>query len=217
MLCSSVVRLKRMGNWIEIVISLLKFEIPNLKKKIEILNLKFCHGLIKERLLSSVPFACTKCTMASPNSSSSSSVKDRKSEATRKREHYGNYLSQLNTKIPKTTFYRVLNKSKMLSEENLTCARENLLPASKDPEANVFDEPLQNELNCSKHAQLSSFVNDNPEILDASGIPSCSRRSSHFESEVPTSLGSSEFQQPNGGNEGLYVKETNTTLRRAKF
>jgi len=30
--------------------------------------------------------------------------------------------------------------------------------------------------------------------------------------EVPTSLGLSEFQQPNGGNEGLYVKETNTTL-----
>ena len=101
----------------------------------------------------------------------------------------------------------------MQSEENLTCARENVLPDSKDPEANVF-EPLQNELNCLKHAQLSSSVNDSPEILDASGIPFCSRRSSHLESEVswPTSLGLSEFQQPNGGSEGLYVKETNTTL-----
>jgi len=73
-------------------------------------------------------------------------------------------------------------------------------------------EPLQNGLNCSRHAQLSSFVNDNPEILDASGIPTCSRRSSHLESKVPTGLGSSEFQQPNGGNEGLYVNETDTTL-----
>lgn len=151
--------------------------------------------------------------MASSYSSSSSSGKDSKSEATTKRGHYGNYLSQPNTKIPKTTFYRILNKSKMQSEENLTCARENVLPDSKDPEANVF-EPLQNELNCLKHAQLSSSVNDSPEILDASGIPFCSRRSSHLESEVswPTSLGLSEFQQPNGGNEGLYVKETNTTL-----
>ena len=33
-----------------------------------------------------------------------------------------------------------------------------------------------------------------------------------MESEVPTNLGSSEFRQPNGDNEGLYVKETNTTL-----
>lgn len=150
--------------------------------------------------------------MAFSNASSSSSVKDSKSEATAKRGHYGNYLSQPNTKIPKTTFYRILNKSKMLSEENLTCARENVLPDTKDPEANVFDEPLQNVLNCSKHAQLYSFVNDNPEILDASRIPSCSRRSSHLESEVPTILGSSEFQQPNGGKEGLYVIETNSTL-----
>ena len=105
----------------------------------------------------------------------------------------------------------------MWSEENVACAstREKVLPGthSKDPaEVNVF-EPLQNELNCSKHAQLSSFVNDNPEILDVSGLPSCSRCSSHLlELEVPTSLGSSEFQQPNGGNKGLYVKETNTTL-----
>ena len=105
----------------------------------------------------------------------------------------------------------------MWSEENVTCAsaRENMLLGthSKDPaEVNVF-EPLQNKLNCSRHAQLSSFLNDNPEILDASGIPSCSRCSSHLvESEVPTSLGSSEFQQPNGGNKGLYVKGTNTTL-----
>jgi len=174
--------------------------------------LNFCRGVIKERLLSSVPFACTTCTMASSNSSSSSSVKDSKSEATTKRGHYGNYLSQPNRKIPKTTFYRILNKSKMLSEENPTCARENVLPDSKDPEANVFDEPLQNELNCLKHAQLSSFVNHNPEVLDTSGIPSCSRCSSHLESEVPTSLGSSEFQQANGANEGLYVKETNATL-----
>ena len=152
--------------------------------------------------------------MASSYSSSSSSGKDSKSEATTKRGHYGNYLSQPNTKIPKTTFYRILNKSKMQSEENLTCARENVLPDStEEPEANVF-EPLQNELNCLKHAQLSSFVNDSPEILDASGSPFCSRRSSHLESEVswPTSLGLSEFQQPNGDNEGLYVKETNTTL-----
>ena len=74
----------------------------------------------------------------------------------------------------------------MLSEENVTCTRENVLPDSKDLEANVFDEPLQNELNCSKHAQLSSFVNNNPEILEASGIPSCSRRSNHLESEVST-------------------------------
>ena len=72
---------------------------------------------------------------------------------------------------------------------------------------------FRNEFNCSKHAQLSSFVNDNQEILDASGIPSCSRCSSHLvESQVPTNLGSSEFRQPNGDNEGLYVKETNTTL-----
>ena len=152
--------------------------------------------------------------MASSYSSSSSSGKDSKSEATTKRGHYGNYLSQPNTKIPKTTFYRILNKSKMQSEENLTCARENVLPDStEEPEANVF-EPLQNELNCLKHAQLSSFVNDSPEILDGSGSPLCSRRSSHLESEVswPTSLGLSEFQQPNGGSEGLYVKETNTTL-----
>ena len=92
--------------------------------------------------------------MASSNSSSSSSGKDSKSEATTKRGHYGNYLSQPNTKIPKTTFYRILNKSKTRSEENVTCAsaRENMLPSthSKDPaEANVF-EPLQNKLNYSK-------------------------------------------------------------------
>ena len=184
--------------------------------------LNVCRGRMNERLLSLVPwFLCRlhmfvlhvkTCTMASSYSSSSSSGKDSKSEATTKRGHYGNYLSQPNTKIPKTTFYRILNKSKMRSEENPTCARENVLPDSKDPETNVF-ESLQNELNCLKHAQLSSFVNDNPEILDASGIPSCSRPS-HLESEVPrpTSLGLSEFQQPNGGNEGLYVKGTNTTL-----
>jgi len=99
----------------------------------------------------------------------------------------------------------------MRSEDNLTHASENVLPDNKDLEANVF-EPLQNELNCSIHVQLSSSVNDNPEILDASGIPTCSRRPSHLESKVRTSLGSSEFQQPNGGNEGLNIKETNTTL-----
>ncbi|XP_020614052.1 uncharacterized protein LOC110052285, partial [Orbicella faveolata] len=124
--------------------------------------------------------------------------KDSKSEAIMKRGHYGNYISQPNAKIPKTTFSRILNKSKMWSEDNLTCASENVLSDNKDLEANVF-EPLQNELTCSIHAQLSSFVNDNPEILDSSGIPTCSQRSSHLESEVPTSLGSSEFQQPNGG------------------
>ena len=172
--------------------------------------LNFCRGCMNERLLSLVlwfvcrSFVLKACTMASSYSSSSSSGKDSKSEATTKRGHYGNYLSQPNTKIPKTTFYRILNKSKMRSEENPTCARD-----SKDPETNVF-ESLQNELNCLKHAQLSSFVNDNPEILDASGIPSCSRPS-HLEVPWPTSLGLSEFQQPNGGNEGLYVKETNTT------
>lgn len=91
-----------------------------------------------------------------------------------KRGHYGNYLSQPNTKIPKTTFYRILNELKMRSEENLTCAGENVLQDSKDPEAANAFEPLQNELNCLKHAELSSFVNDNPEILDTSGIPSCS-------------------------------------------
>ena len=150
--------------------------------------------------------------MASSNSSSSSSGKDSKSEATTKGGHYGNYLSQPNTKIPKTTFYRILNKSKLRSEENLTCVGENVLPDEKDPGENVFG-PLQNVLNCSKHAQLFSFVNDNPEILDASGIPSCSRHSSHLESElVPNSLGSSEFQQPNDGNEGLNIKEMNETM-----
>ena len=142
--------------------------------------------------------------MASSNSSSSCSGKDSKSEATTKRGHYGNYLSQPNTKIPKTTFYRILNKSKMRSEDNLTCAREKVLPDNKDLVANVF-EPLPNELNCSIHSRI---VNDNPEILDVSGIPTCSRRATHLESEVPTSLGSSEFQQPNV--EGLYVKDTNT-------
>ena len=55
--------------------------------------------------------------------------------------------------------------SKMRSEDNLTCVSENMLPDNKDLVANVF-EPLPNELNCSIHSQLSSFVNDNPEILD---------------------------------------------------
>ena len=45
-------------------------------------------------------------------------------------------------------------------------------------------EALLNEL----HAQLSSFVNDNPDIFYASGIPTCSRRYGHLESEVPTNL-----------------------------
>ena len=91
----------------------------------------------------------------------------------------------------------------MLSEENLTCARENVLPDSKYLEANVFDEPLQNELNCSKHAQLSSFVNNNPEILEASEF---------LPAHNVLVIWSPKFQQPNGGNEGLYVKETKTTL-----
>lgn len=137
-------------------------------------------------------FVYTTCMMATSNSSSSSSRKDSKSEAITKRGHYRNYLSQPNAKIPKTTFYHILNKSKVRSEDNLTCASENVLPDNKDLEVNVFG-PLQNELNCSIHAQLSSSVHDNPEILDASGIPTCSRHPSHLESEVPTSLGSSEF------------------------
>ena len=116
-----------------------------------------------------------------------SSAKDWDNEAKAngrtRRGHYGNYFSQPNAKIPKTTMYRILNtlKSEETNEETSSAMNEKLnddvcLPPQKEFN-DVFNNPVP----------LSSFGNDNAEIFDVNGY-TCSQRSGLPGSEMHVSV-----------------------------
>ena len=97
----------------------------------------------------------------------------------------------------------MLNKAKLHSED--TNANETS-PGRKeaDDRAGVL-EPFENELNCPLFGQLSNClncVNDNPEMFNDGGNPTCLQRSGYLESEIPTNSKSTntmlyeEFESP---------------------
>ena len=76
----------------------------------------------------------------------------------------------------------MLNKAKLHSED--TNANE------ADDRAGVL-EPFENKLNCPLFGQLSNClncVNDNPEMFNDGGNPTCLQWSGYLESKIPTNL-----------------------------
>lgn len=136
------------------------------------------------------------------SSVSSSSGKDTTSKGKTKRGHYGNYLSQPNAKIPKTTFYRMLNKSKS-AEDNDQETLSSVMKGMDDEVIKLSNHPVQ----------LSSFLNESAEILDDSGDPTCSQGARTISQ---TGLSRSvEVEQPTDREE-LDFKAANTTLDEAQ-